>query len=180
MRTDCALNIVLIGMPGAGKSTVGVLLAKRLGYNFIDTDLLLQSEQQCRLQQLIARVGLESFKELEADVLCRLATTRSVIATGGSAVYSAQAMAHLGQLGQRVFIDIPLEDLLARVNDMDTRGLVIGPGESYQQLYLERQPLYKKYAEVTIPGGGMTVEQVAAAIEQTVCAQVGDSLSGQP
>jgi shikimate kinase len=173
MRTDCALNIILIGMPGAGKSTVGVLLAKRLGYHFVDTDLILQTRQLGRLQEIIAREGMERFKELEADTLCSLEVSHSVVATGGSAVYSARAMDRLRALGKLVFIDIPLEELLTRVHDMDTRGLVIGPGESYQQLYLERQPLYAKYAEVTIPGGGMTVEAVAAAIEAQVCGQAG-------
>lgn len=169
MRTDCALNIILIGMPGAGKSTVGVLLAKRLGYNFVDTDLILQSEQKSRLQEIILRVGLEEFKKLEEAVLCNLMFSHTVIATGGSAVYSAQAMESLQKLGQVVFIDIPLEELRGRVSDMDSRGLVIGPGESYEELYKERQPLYKRYAEVTISGGGLTVEAVAAAIEQEVC-----------
>jgi shikimate kinase len=171
MRADCAINIILIGMPGAGKSTVGVLLAKRLGYQFVDTDLLLQTRHQCRLQEIIAREGLAAFKKIEEDVLCSLATTHSVIATGGSAIYSEQAMSHLLRLGQLVFIDIPLEELLTRVHDMDSRGLVIGPDETYQHLYIERQPLYRKYAEVTIAGAGMTVEAVAAAIEQQVCGQ---------
>jgi shikimate kinase len=112
---------------------------------------------------------MERFKELEADTLCSLATTHSVVATGGSAVYSARAMDRLRALGQLVFIDIPLEELLTRIHDMDTRGLVIGPGESYEQLYLERQPLYEKFAEITISGGGMTVEAVAAAIEEQFC-----------
>jgi shikimate kinase len=169
MRSDCALNIILIGMPGAGKSTVGVLLAKRLGYNFVDTDLLLQSQQQCRLQHIIAREGLENFKAIEEQVLIELTTTRSVVATGGSAVYSERAMARLRKLGQLVFIDIPLEELLGRVNDMDNRGLVIGPNETYESLYKERLPLYQRYAEVTIPGDEMTVEAVAAEIEKCVC-----------
>jgi len=169
MRIDCALNIILIGMPGAGKSTVGVLLAKRLGYNFVDTDLLLQSQQQCRLQQLIAREGLENFKVIEEQVLIELTTIHSVVATGGSAVYSERAMGRLRTLGQLVFINIPLEELLGRVHDMDNRGLVIGPNETYENLYKERLPLYQKYAEVTIPGGGMTVEAVAAEIEKSVC-----------
>ncbi|MCK4509818.1 MAG: shikimate kinase [Desulfuromonadales bacterium] len=172
MRTDCALNIILIGMPGAGKSTVGVLLAKRLGYHFVDTDLLLQSQQQSRLQQIIAREGLTEFKRLEADVLCNLAATHSVVATGGSAVYCERAMDRLKKLGQLVFIDIPLAELLDRVHDMDSRGLVIGPNETYENLYAERQPLYKKYAEVTISGSGLRVEAVAAAIEQSVCGQI--------
>ncbi len=169
MRTDCALNIILIGMPGAGKSTVGVLLAKRLGYHFVDTDLLLQTQQECRLQQIIGREGLAGFKELEASVLCNLEATRSVIATGGSAVYSERAMTRLKALGQLVFIDIPLDELLNRVHDMDSRGLVMGANETYQDLYEERQPLYRKYAEVIIPGGNLRVEEVAAAIEQSVC-----------
>lgn len=173
MRNDCALNIILIGMPGAGKSTVGVLLAKRLGYQFVDTDLLLQTRQQARLQEIIARAGLAGFKQLEEEALCSLAVSRSVVATGGSAVYSERAMAHLARLGQLVFIDIPLAELLTRVNDMDSRGLVIGPGESYQQLYLERHPLYRKYAQITIAGDGLTVEALAAAIEQRVCAGTG-------
>jgi shikimate kinase len=171
MRADCALNIILIGMPGAGKSTVGVLLAKRLGYQFVDTDLLLQTRHHCRLQQIIAREGLAAFKQIEEDVMCSLATVHSVVATGGSAVYSERAMDHLRQLGQLVFIDIPLDELLTRVNDMDNRGLVIGPDETYEHLYYERQPLYTKYAEVTIAGSGLTVEAVAAAIEQHVCGQ---------
>ena len=171
MRADCALNIILIGMPGAGKSTVGVLLAKRLGYQFVDTDLLLQTRHHCRLQQIIAREGLATFKQIEEDVMCSLATVHSVVATGGSAVYSERAMDHLRQLGQLVFIDIPLDELLTRVNDMDNRGLVIGPDETYEHLYYERQPLYTKYAEVTIAGSGLTVEAVAAAIEQHVCGQ---------
>lgn len=169
MRTDCALNIILIGMPGAGKSTAGVLLAKRLGYGFIDTDLILQAQKKSRLYQIIADQGLEKFKQLEADVLVELDTTRNVIATGGSAIYSPRAMAHLKQLGQLVFIDMPFAELMERVDDMDTRGLVIGPGDSFKQLYLERLPLYQAYAEVTIPAGGMTVEDVVAAIEQQVC-----------
>lgn len=169
MRTDCALNIILIGMPGAGKSTVGVLLAKRLGYNFVDTDLLLQSQQQARLQQIIREVGLAEFKRIEEEVICKVQTTHSVVATGGSVVYSERAMAHLEKLGQLVFIDVPLGQLKERVSDMDSRGLVIGPGESYEQLYIERQPLYKRYAEITIPGAGLTVEAVARAIEERVC-----------
>ena len=172
MRTDCALNIILIGMPGAGKSTVGVLLAKRLGYNFVDTDLLLQAEQHARLQEIIAKEGLQEFKKLEESVCCQLATMRSVVATGGSVVYSEKAMDHLRKMGQIVFIDLPLDILQERVNDMDSRGLVIGPGESYENLYNERQPLYKKHAEVSVQGAGKTVDAVAADIEAQVCSAI--------
>lgn len=169
MRTNCALNIILIGMPGAGKSTVGVLLAKRLGYHFTDTDLLLQTKEHCRLQQIIAKVGLEAFKRLEEETLCSLNTAHSVIATGGSAVYSERAMAHLKGLGKLVFLDVPFTELSSRVRDMDSRGLVIGPNESFADLYKERRPLYETYAEVTICGGGQSIDAIAATIERAVC-----------
>jgi shikimate kinase len=169
VRTDCALNIILIGMPGAGKSTVGVLLAKRLGYHFVDTDLILQAERGERLQQIIAARGLDAFKRMEEELLCRLQATRSVIATGGSAVYSATAMTALRRLGRIVLIDVPLAELRLRVRDMDSRGLVIGPGVSYEELYNERQPLYKRYADATVDSSGLTIEAVAAAIEERAC-----------
>ncbi len=171
MRTDCALNIILIGMPGAGKSTVGVLLAKRLGYHFIDTDLLIQVRENNRLQQIIAELGMAAFKLMEADILTELEAGRSVIATGGSAVYSEAAMARLKQLGRVVFLDLPLATLQARVLDMDSRGLVIDPGESFEQLYRNRRPLYQQHADITIDGSGMQPEQLAAAIEKSVCRQ---------
>jgi len=169
MRTDCALNIILIGMPGAGKSTVGVLLAKRLGYHFIDTDLLIQVKEKNRLQQLIVEQGMTAFKQMEANILCELEASHSVIATGGSAIYSEMAMTRIKRLGRVVFLDIPLETLQARILDMDSRGLVIDPGETFEQLYRNRRPLYEKHADLTIDGSGMLTEQLAAAIEQSVC-----------
>src|SRR5512139_692441 len=103
------MNIVLIGMPGAGKSSVGVLLAKRLGYHFVDTDLLIQVEAHSRLQLIISRQGLDAFKAIEEQVVCRLSPQRTVIATGGSVVYSEAAMNHLQRLGRLVFLDLPLD-----------------------------------------------------------------------
>ncbi|PLX82219.1 MAG: shikimate kinase [Desulfuromonas sp.] len=169
MRTDCALNIVLIGMPGAGKSTVGVLLAKRLGYHFIDTDLLIQTGEQARLQQIIAERGLEAFKRVEERVLGSLKTGHSVIATGGSAVYSEPAMRHLAELGRLVFIDVPLAELKKRVDDMDTRGLALDPGEDFSHLFARRRPLYQKWAGITVEGTNMNPGQIAATIETMVC-----------
>ncbi len=169
MRTDCALNIILIGMPGAGKSTVGVILAKRLGYHFVDTDLLIQAREQQRLQEIICTRGMAAFKALESSILCDLAASHTVIATGGSAVYSPAAMQHLQHSGTIVFLDITLTELQRRINDMDTRGLVIDPDEDFVQLFEHRRPLYQKYAEVTIDGTGMSVESVAASIERAVC-----------
>lgn len=172
MRTDCPDNIILIGMPGAGKSSVGVLLAKRLGYQFVDTDLLMQGEAHCRLQQIIAHHGLTAFKDLEERVVCRLAVRRSVIATGGSVVYSDKAMRHLGQFGRLVFLDLPLEILQQRVRNMDTRGLVIDPGETFDDLYVRRMPLYRQYAALTIPCAELSQEETAAAIEEKLCGAV--------
>jgi len=169
MRSDCPLNIVLIGMPGAGKSSIGVLLAKRLGYDFIDTDLLLQVEAHCHLQQIIVHHGLDAFKDLEERVVCKLAPQRAVIATGGSVVYSTTAMAHLQQIGQLVFLDLPLPMLQQRVRNMDSRGLVIDPGETFADLYARRLPLYRRYAELAIPCGALPPEELAETIERALC-----------
>ena len=169
MRWDCPLNIALIGMPGAGKSSVGVLLAKRLGYHFVDTDLLIQTETRRRLQEIIAGQGLAAFKALEEQVVCGLAPQRTVVATGGSVVYSEAAMNHLQRLGRLVFLDLPLDELQRRVRDMDSRGLVIGPGETFADLYARRTPLYRRCAGLTISGGGLTQEQIAALIEEHLC-----------
>lgn len=156
-------------MPGAGKSSIGVLLAKRLSYQFVDTDLLMQGEAHCRLQQIIAHHGLAAFMDLEERVVCRLAAHRSVIATGGSVVYSDRAMQRLGRIGRLVHLELPLELLQQRVRNMDTRGLVIDPGETFAALYARRMPLYRQYAELTIPCAGLSQEEVAAAIEENLC-----------
>jgi len=168
-RIDCPDDIILIGMPGAGKSSVGVLLAKRLGYQFVDTDLLIQGEAHCRLQQIIAHHGLAAFMNLEEQVICQLAVHRSVVATGGSVVYSDKAMRHLGKIGQPVFLDLPLDILQQRVRNMDTRGLVIDPGETFAALYARRLPLYRQHAALTIPCAGLSQEEIAAAIEEKLC-----------
>lgn len=169
MRSDCPRNLILIGMPGAGKSTIGVLLAKRLGYHFIDTDLFIQVRARARLQQIIAARGMPAFKELEERTLCELTVNRSVIATGGSAVYSEPGMHHLAQLGCILFLDIPLQELQRRVDDMDTRGLVLDPGEDFAQLFARRRPLYQAWAQITINGAGMKPDAIAAAIESRAC-----------
>jgi shikimate kinase len=157
-------NVVLIGMPGAGKSTVGVVLAKRLGLAFLDTDVLLQARTGRRLQQLINLDGLPAFRRLEEELLLRLAVRKTVIATGGSAVYSEAGMAALRRRGKIVFLDLPLPALERRVRDMDSRGLVIDPGETFTDLYLRRLPLYRRWAEGVVEGEGKSVEAVAAEI----------------
>jgi len=157
-------NVVLIGMPGAGKSTVGVVLAKRLGYDFLDTDVLIQARQGRRLQAIIDGEGLAAFRQIEEAALLSLANQSTVIATGGSAVYSDRGMAALRRGGVIVFLDLPLAELERRVRDMDSRGMVIDPGETFADLYVRRRPLYRRWAEITIAADGMVVEEVAGAI----------------
>ena len=167
-----AANVILIGMPGAGKSTVGVVLAKRLGLGFLDVDVEMQRLDGRRLQQIIDGDGLAAFRSLEEATLLDLAgtVTGSVIATGGSAVYSDSGMAALQQGGTIVFLDVPLALLTARIDDMDRRGLVIDPGESFADLYHRRLPLYRHWAQLTVTGTGKSVEALAQAIAERLSA----------
>ncbi|PLX99097.1 MAG: shikimate kinase [Desulfuromonas sp.] len=157
-------NIILIGMPGAGKSTIGVILAKRIGFDFIDTDLLIQRLSGKSLQTIINEDGLDHFRRVEEEVLLGLETDRTVIATGGSAVYSPEAMQHLKKNGLAVFINTPLQTLQTRIADMSTRGMVISPGESFTELFIERNPLYHKYADRTVNSHSKTIEIIADEI----------------
>ncbi len=157
-------NIVLVGMPGSGKSTVGVILAKLLSYDFIDTDVLIQSSQRRALQDIVDRDGHLALRKIEEDTLLSLDLQHHVIATGGSAVYSAAAMAHLAAIGTVVFLDVELATLEARVDNLATRGLVRRPGQSLADLFAEREALYKRAADITINCTGMTQEAVCSAI----------------
>jgi len=163
MNTACD-NIVLIGMPGAGKSTVGVLLAKALSRNFVDTDLIIQASEGRRLQTLIDEDGLESFQLAEERHLLAMNLSGAVIATGGSVVYSEEAMAHLKAAGKAVYLELPLAELRRRITNMDTRGVVRAPGQTFEALYAEREPLYRKYADVVIPCGGLGHDEVVFAV----------------
>ena len=157
-------NIILIGMPGVGKSTVGVLLAKRLGFAFLDTDLLIQTSENMRLQVLIQQHGVEGFKNLEAVYLQNVTTRQTVIATGGSAIYRENAMAHLNKLGRIIYLEIALEPLMKRLERLDERGVVFIPGQTFESLYAERQPLYRNYGQIIMSTNGMTPEQVVRGI----------------
>ena len=158
-------NLILIGMPGAGKSTVGVILAKRLGFNFADTDLLIQAQERNRLQQIIDTQGIEQFRQIEEQILLGLCTSRTIIATGGSVVYSTSGMHALQQTGHLIYQQVDLDRLQQRIANMGQRGLVMAAGQSFEQLYRERTPLYEKYSELTIPCSELTAEEVAAQIE---------------
>lgn len=157
-------GVVLIGMPGAGKSTVGVVLAKRLGLSFVDTDLVIQSVQGGLLQDILDREGLAGFRLLEERTLLALDAENAVIATGGSVVYSLDGMAALSRLGTVVFLDVPLAELTRRVRDMDRRGMVIDTGQSFADLFALRLPLYRRYAEVTIDCTERSVEEIVTEI----------------
>ncbi len=159
-----ASNLVLIGMPGSGKSTVGVILAKKTGRGFVDTDVLIQTSQRRTLQDIVDADGHAALRRIEARVILSLRLARHVIATGGSAVYSRRAMAHLGVTGTIVFLDVHLDTLTSRIGDFDTRGIARRPGQSLADLFRERMGLYERYADVTVKCDGLTQEQVCDAI----------------
>ena len=159
-------NVVLIGMPGAGKSTVGVLLAKALSCAFLDTDVHIQSQEGARLQAIIAREGMDGFRALEERYLAGIERKGCVIATGGSAVYSELAMRHLKTNAVTVYLDLPLEILEQRLgSNLDVRGVVRAPNETLTQLYEERSPLYARFADLAIPCVGLMQDEVVARIQ---------------
>lgn len=143
-------NIVLIGMPSCGKSVTGVVLAKILNKKFVDGDLLIQERAGKGLQAIINEDGIDAFKKLEEEVLSSIDVTNAVIATGGSAVYYDSAMEHLKKEGIVVYIDVPLDDIKRRLRNIKTRGVAMGKGQTLDDLYAMRKPLYEKYAEVTV------------------------------
>lgn len=152
-------NIVLIGMPGCGKSVTGVVLAKSLNKSFVDTDLLIQEREGRSLQDIINEDGTERFKEIEREVLVSLDTENTVIATGGSAVYYPDAMEHLGEGGDIIYIEAPLEVIEKRLKNIKTRGVAMEKGQSIAELYASREPLYRKYADITVMTDRGSVER---------------------
>ncbi len=156
------MNIILIGMPGCGKSTVGVLLAKALGYDFTDCDLLIQKKCGMKLQDIINTRGISAFLAEEEAVLAALETDNCVIATGGSAVYSDIAMKHLKRNALTLYISLPLAEIERRLTNIRTRGVAMSAGTTIADLYAERCPLYEKYADITLSANTQSIEETVA------------------
>jgi shikimate kinase len=169
--------IILIGMPGCGKSTLGVLLAKRLARPFVDTDLLIQAGAARPLQQIIDQGGLDAFRALERQCLLQLDPGPAVVATGGSAVYYPDAMAHLAARGTIVYLRVGLPALRERLSDLSDRGLVIEPGLSFEKLYHQRLELYESYAQITVDCDGISHAQAVRRITAAVADNPGDKES---
>ena len=164
-------NIILVGMPGSGKSTVGVLLAKALGYGFVDVDLVIQRREDALLQDILDRLGVEAFLEAEERAVLGLECSRCVIAPGGSAVCREGAARRLGELGTVVYLNVPLEELLRRIHNMSRRGIAMQPGQTLADVLAFRDPLYRKWADLVVdclPGQTLdqTVQLVRAALEE--------------
>ena len=143
-------NIIMIGMPASGKSTVGVLLAKNLGYRFLDCDLLIQEQEGKLLHEIIAERGVKVFLEIENRVCAAIEADRTVISTGGSAVYGEEAMAHLKTLGKVLYLKIDYDTLVKRLGDYSHRGVVSPSATTLEELYAERAPLYERYADLVV------------------------------
>lgn len=157
-------NIILIGMPGAGKSTVGVVLAKNMGLRFLDSDICIQEQENCLLHEIITRDGLDGFIQIENRVNASLDVKNSVIATGGSVVYGKEAMEHLGQIGTIIYLQLPYEEIADRLGDLTKRGVAVQNGQSLLDLYEERIPLYEKYADITINCHEKSIREIVAEI----------------
>lgn len=159
-------NIVLLGMPGSGKSTVGVLLAKRLRKRFVDTDLLIQEQENRLLSEIIQEEGVERFIEIENQVNASLEAEQSVIAPGGSAVYGMEAMEHFRNIGEIVYLKLSYESVAKRLGNLAKRGVVLRPGQDLRGLYEERCPLYEKYADYIVACDGLDIGETLELIRE--------------
>lgn len=157
-------NIILIGMPGAGKSTIGVILAKALLYAFTDTDLVIQSRYKMSLCEIIEKEGTDAFLKIENDIIAGCEFPDCVVATGGSAVYGKEAMENLRKNGTVVYLKLPVSELQKRLFNIHTRGVAMNKGETIADLYEKRKALYEKYADITVDCFGLTAEECVEEI----------------
>ena len=161
-------NVSLIGMPGSGKSTVGVLLAKELGFSFVDTDLLIQRQEGALLQSVLDRLGNARFLDTEAEVIASLDCKNTVIAPGGSAVLRELGARHLKKLGPVIYLKIPCASLEKRLRNLATRGVTLEPGQTLEDLYNAREPFYEKYADVVVDADQPTIEDTVNQVLQAL------------
>ena len=161
-------NVVLIGMPACGKSTVGVLIAKQLGMDFLDTDVVFQVQQARKLQDMIEEIGIDAFLAKEEACVAGLGCDHTVIATGGSVVYGEKAMRHLHENGVVVYIRLPFEKIEKRLCNLATRGVTLRPGQSLRDLYDERIPLYEKEADIVFDPGEKDIRKTSEALAETL------------
>lgn len=165
-------NVILVGMSGAGKSTLGVILAKRLGYEFMDTDLLIQKKYKMLLQEIIDTLGREEFANREETVITELQCHRTVISTGGSVIYFDKAMKNLKKQGIVVYLAVPFEEIIRRIGSAENRGILIPEGFTLEDVWKQRDPLYRKYADIVLDiqkeETETTVKRLKEAIEERV------------
>ena len=161
-------NVVLIGMPGVGKSTVGVVLAKRLGYAFMDSDLVIQNKEGRLLHEIIAEKGVEGFWQTEEEINASIETDYTVIATGGSVIYGSRAMEHFKQIGIIVYQKLSLEAITERLGDLNERGVTLREGQDLAALYAERIPMYERYADITMDCEGLSIREIVATIAEQI------------
>lgn len=161
-------NIVLIGMPGVGKSTIGVILAKQLGYEFVDSDLIIQRKENRLLHEIIEQEGVDGFIEVENSVNASLCVEKSVIATGGSAVYGREAMEHLKNIGRIVYLQLSYEALEKRLGNLKGRGVVLRDGQTLKDIYEGRSMLYEKYADIIVNEEDLDIEETLQKIIECI------------
>ncbi len=161
-------NIVLVGMPSAGKSTIGIILAKVLGYQFLDSDLLIQEQEKELLKDIIDKRGIDGFLAIENQINREIDTDHTVIATGGSVIYGKEAMEHLQETGIIVYIKLSLQTISERLGNIKQRGVVLRKGQTLKMLYEERCPLYEKYAHITVDGENLNTEELMENIKNAL------------
>ncbi len=170
MKKRCKMktNLTLIGMPGAGKSTVGIILAKNLGLSFLDTDILIQINQQKTLQEILDETGHMNLRAVEEQEILKINIDHHVISTGGSVAYSEKAMTHLKGLSTVIHLNAAFDVIKERINNFDTRGIAKAEAQTFEQLYRERQQLYRKYADLVIDTDGITQDDVSLQIQKAL------------